>query len=374
MELLLIMDMDRILYIDFDFHSRANDFTLRPIIDEIKKGNKDIVIFGNQTEYRLGWYESYLNFGNPFIKDKSFDELENVLQQNNTQFYLIVGSHYNDVFSHFTTYPIKNFHVLYWSTCLFAHTYENLKKEYPTQRINKQFDHLFIVYNNKPRFHRKRMMDELCKRNLLKDNLYSWVEDGKFQHGYENLSGGVDYQFECFEDKKTMLDNFDYLTQREFTSNLLNMNCLINIVTESDVQAMFITEKTCRQLMIGQPFLSLCAKDTHKTLKEFGFELYDEIFDYTFDSDSNYENRIKGIIDNVENLKNQNFAEVYKKIEDKVEHNVQHSNKIFLESTLTPNLILNLTKSFFPHKSTISITDSEYMFGLLRGQMDWYNR
>jgi hypothetical protein len=227
------------------------------------------------------------------------------------------------------------------------------------------------IYNEKEgEFSNKDFED--IKQLLLKDNLYSWVESGRFQHGFENLGGGVEYELECFEDKKVMLDNFDYLNGREFTSNLLNMNCLINIVTESDVQAMFITEKTCRQLMIGQPFLTLCAKDTHKTLKEYGFELYDEIFDYSFDNDPNYKNRIKGIIDNVINLKNKNFTEVYKKIEDKVEHNVRQSNKIFLESSLTPNLILELTKSFFPDKSIYSITDSEYMFGILRLQMDWY--
>jgi hypothetical protein len=116
----------------------------------------------------------------------------------------------------------------------------------------------------------------------------------------------------------------------------------------------------------------LCAKDTHKTLKDYGFELYDEIFDYSFDNDPNYKNRIKGIIDNVENLKNENFTEVYKKIEDKVEHNVRQSKKIFLLSSLTPNFILDLTKSFFPNKSNHSISDSDYMFGSLRGQMDWY--
>ena len=214
------MDMDRILYLDFCIHTKTNDYTLRPIIDAIKKYDTDIVIFGNQSEYRLGWYECYLNFGNEFMRDELFNELENVLHQKNAQFYLIVGSHHNEVFSHFTTHPIKNFNVLYWSTYLLSHTYNNLHEKYTTQRINKQFDHLFITYNNKTRFHRREMMDELCKRDLLKDNLYSWVEEGGFQHGYENL--GIKYELKCFEDKKVMLDNFDYANGREFTSNLLN--------------------------------------------------------------------------------------------------------------------------------------------------------
>ena len=38
------MDMDRILYLDFCIHTKTNDYTLRPIIDAIKKYDKDIVI------------------------------------------------------------------------------------------------------------------------------------------------------------------------------------------------------------------------------------------------------------------------------------------------------------------------------------------
>jgi hypothetical protein len=92
------MNIERILYLDFGIHSKTNDYTLRPIIDAIKKYDKDIVIFGNQTEYKLGWYECYLNFGKQFMRDELFDELENVLQQKNAQFYLIVGSNNNKVF------------------------------------------------------------------------------------------------------------------------------------------------------------------------------------------------------------------------------------------------------------------------------------
>jgi len=176
----------------------------------------------------------------------------------------------------------------------------------------------------------------------------------------------------CFEDKKVMLDDFDYHIKREFTSNLLDMNCLFNIVSESDVQAMFITEKTYRQLVIGQPFLSLCAKDTHKTLYQYGFQLYDEIFDYSFDSQTNHMDRMKGIVDNVERYKNSNFEEIYKKIEDKVEFNVKKAHEIYDNSKFAPNLILELTKIFLPNKDSYTITDSVEMLSLLRQQMPWY--
>jgi hypothetical protein len=171
------------------------------------------------------------------------------------------------------------------------------------------------------------MMDELCKRDLLKDNLYSWIETSKFGHGKERLG---DYTFSCFDDKKMMLDEFEYETNREFTTNIFDMKCFVNVVTE----------KTYRQLFIGQPFLTLCAKDTHKTLKGYGFELYDEIFDYSFDSESDYKDRIKGIIDNVERLKGKDYSELYRLIEDKVEHNVRVCYELISKITgqLPPSL------------------------------------
>jgi endonuclease III-like uncharacterized protein len=93
-------------------------------------------------------------------------------------------------------------------------------------------------------------------------------------------------------------------------------------------------------LFIGQPFLTLCAKDTHKTLKGYGFELYDEIFDYSFDSEPDYKDRIRGIIDNVERLKGKDYSELYRLIEDKVEHNVRVCYELISKITgqLPPSL------------------------------------
>ena len=354
--------MENILYIDFNVHQRSNDYTLRPIIDIVKGCDRSIIIYGNQSEYRLSWYDDYFNYGNEFAPNELLNELGEVLKQKNIQFYLIVGSEYNEVFSNFATYPITNFHIIYWSTFLMSRVYDTLLKQYSTHTISQDFKHLFIIYNNKSRYHRREMMDELCKRDLLKDNLYSWLESKGFIHGKERQT----YEFECFNDEKMTLDDFNYETNREFTSNILNMGCLINIVTESDVDALFITEKTYRQLMIGQPFLTLCAKDTHKTLKEYGFELYDEIFDYTFDSNPNYKDRIKGIIDNVERLKGKDYNEIYKQIEDKVNYNVQRFHKMVDESLQTPKFILDLTKNFIPERTTHSILDSSHMFAIMK--------
>jgi hypothetical protein len=334
----------RIIVINNNIHFEKNDFTLKPFIDIIENSyGVKTIIYSHWTEYKMLWYNDFLNYGQEFKSNHLFIKFGESLVKKDIQFYLVVGCEYNEVFEFFVKYPIPNFHIIYWSTFLLSHNHNNFTTLYPNQerRINKYFQHLFICYNNKTRYHRCEMMDELCKRDLLKNNLYSWVDTTNNSQGRENL--GFYEEFECFDNQQLKIDDFNENT-KEFTDKLFNMNCFINIVTESDIDALFITEKTYRQLLIGQPFLSLCAKDTHKTLKGYGFELYDEIFDYSFDSDPNYKNRIKGIIDNIERLKGKDYNELYKLIENKVEHNVKLCYKMLNESYLTPKFLLDIAK------------------------------
>lgn len=358
--------MDQPLYIDFSIHNKYNDYTIQPILSIVKSTDKNTIIYGNQSEYKQGWYEDFLNYNSEPNTDHPLIELGHLLSQKNINFYLIVGCSENELFSHFNTIP--NFHIIYWPTYLMSRVYENIL-QYPTHTINTDFKHLFLTYNNKSRHHRCVLMDELCKRELLKDNLYSWIETKSVGHGKERYK---QHQFQCFNDQKTLLDNFDYSTHREFTDNIMDMNCLINLVSESDVDSIFTTEKTYRQLMIGQPFLTLGGRNTHNTLKEFGFLLYDEIFDYTFDTLPYYKDRIDGIIDNIQRLKNSNYKEIYNQIKDKVEYNTQLSHKIVLESIHTPNFIMDYTKEYIPNKTIHSIMDSNDMFNILRNKFGIY--
>jgi hypothetical protein len=67
--------MERILYTHFGTLDKSKDYTLRPIIDLIKGGEYDVVIYGNQSEYKVSWYEGYLNYGQEFTGDELLNEL-----------------------------------------------------------------------------------------------------------------------------------------------------------------------------------------------------------------------------------------------------------------------------------------------------------
>ena len=59
----------------------------------------------------------------------------------------------------------------------------------------------------------------------------------------------------------------------------------IDVVLETINDSFFVTEKTIRPIMSEKPFLVFSCKDFHKKLVEkYGFKLYDNLFDYSFDS------------------------------------------------------------------------------------------
>ena len=59
---------------------------------------------------------------------------------------------------------------------------------------------------------------------------------------------------------------------------------LIDLVSTTTCSHVMYCEKTVRPLFTGKPFLLFGAPDCNKHLKDFGFEIYDEIFDYAEDN------------------------------------------------------------------------------------------
>ena len=59
------------------------------------------------------------------------------------------------------------------------------------------------------------------------------------------------------------------------------MNYCVDIVSESNWAANFYTEKTVKNLVIGKPFIICGAPMANRYLKQMGFELFEEVFDYS---------------------------------------------------------------------------------------------
>ena len=101
--------------------------------------------------------------------------------------------------------------------------------------------------------------------------------------------------------------------------------CDIVIESYSTGDSVFFTEKTWKEISQKRPFIMLGAKLQNYFLKKIGFELYDDVFDYSFD-DMQTDKRIETFINQIHQflkLDVKEFDEILseKNILEKIEYN-----------------------------------------------------
>lgn len=325
---------DKCLMVDREINH--SDLTLKPIIDLILDKKPECIIYSYQTETTVEWLSRCYTENKDFSIHPEFFELENVLIQNNCNFYLVLGCHYPELYKPFEG-SIQNFKILYWPTYLISHTYDGLKDLFLSPRgldgpmnvetlsIKNNFDKLYLNLNNKSRYHRCLMIDQLFHHSLFEYGVNSWNQR-KDECGLNDILVNEDlyFDFKYWEEKLMNIDGYrikEYGFKDEYTDMILEPNCFMSLVGESSMYIPFVTEKTYRPILLKHPFLCYGAKNQNKEITKYGFKLYDEIFDYDFDSKDDIHERISGVIYNLNNLKNQNYLDLYKKIEHKLEFN-----------------------------------------------------
>lgn len=300
-------------------------------LSEAVKNKNTHILFQEEQERAFNQMhtEKYADF---------FEDLNTKLVQHNIQFVIAFSGYpknknykFQEKYSNITIYntPLYFLNFLYYLDKVHIN---KLSEELKTIAKNNQFKKLFITLNNKPHDFRCELMDTLTKNNLLEVGTYSWLKDGD-TYGY---------QFKYFDNKYQKL-NFDSNNGRDFYwKDLLHDSPLINLISESDDSIIGISEKTCKSILIGQPFIVYSAKGFHKVLTEFGFELYDELFDYSFDSCEDRTDRIVGICNNLNNLRNKNLSDLYNLVFEKIEKNKQTALEIIKHRKFINNEYLDL--------------------------------
>ena len=109
-------------------------------------------------------------------------------------------------------------------------------------------------------------------------------------------------------------------------------NC--DLVLESTIETLFITEKTWKPIVFKKPFLVWGGQGLHAKLKDLGFELYDELFDYSFDGgvfDPNWR-RLGRLCESIKpymQMEPDTFKKKIKTVKDKIEFNYKHYCELF---------------------------------------------
>ena len=156
---------------------------------------------------------------------------------------------------------------------------------------------------------------------------------GSLKYDYKNFSldeyiyyppSKLDYKY---------IDKIDFtkphclyeLVPEEFLKSAVSLFCETQTTLTSH-----LTEKTIKNLYYKKPFLGFACKGYYKFLKNNGFELYDELFDYSFDN-FEYKNRLNAFINESKKILEMSLPElIYEisKIKEKIEYNYQNGKKI----------------------------------------------
>lgn len=190
--------------------------------------------------------------------------------QNKGNFTFVFGAYnYNFYKNNTILYNLPNVSIKLWKDFFIYYSFKtaNDLNYYPTSNIKC----LFTCMNNKAHSHRTELMDMLAKNSLLKNNFYSWHKPKE--------AVGIEYKPKYFDNKKCLLDGeFTSLKQQYFPSQMYQS--LINLVSESDIDIPFITEKTYNCLLFGKMFVIYGYPGIHNQLFSMGFRLPYNIIDY----------------------------------------------------------------------------------------------
>jgi len=250
-----------------------------------------------------------------FSKIKSPEKLEFVL--GGTDYY---GNFYNEYKKYSTVHFWSNF-FLYQAV-----------REIDLSRLNSSANkNLFVSLNHNGHLHRCKLIDCLAKYDLLKSNIFSW----------HSVEVSPNFLWSYWKPKKVILDKTflknksQHLIPKEFDYAFLNL------VPESETDVIFVTEKTYHAILAAKPFISLAAPRFHEFLQSRGFKLYDEIISYDFDTEENIDARIEMIIEQLLNLKDKNYNELYDIVKPKLDYNKKRALEIVRNQEGIPEIARN---------------------------------
>lgn len=262
---------------------------------------------------------------------------------------IVLGSANDSYISTSKTIP-KTAKICLWPTYWFNFTYYEFKNNYQHFSQLTEITNLYISLNNKAHKHRCMMMDELCRRNLLEYGEISWHEPEKH------------YDWKYWKPELLILDQKYHETLDSYVTMPPEYgSTLINLVAESTLDATFITEKTCTAIMFNKPFIVFGGMGFHQELLNLGFELYDELFDYSFDNIEDPKIRLDKIISNIENLKDQDYNYLRELTRSKAERNRARMIYIATTSAYVPEFMKTYIATIKDNPDQAIIRDHWYL-------------
>lgn len=342
------MDKHFLFYFDEYFDNFRNLIYNDVLINDIKKHNPKTIFIFNA-------YESTFYIENEETQKLIEDEIKN----KKIDFYIVFGNEHKIR----DQYIIKSEYIkfLFWPTFLLHVSYYTGKYEFMEFIPNKNFKKLYSFYNMRSKKHRSMMIDLLYQNNLFDYGNITWNQKTKEVHN-------IEYDLQFWEEQIIKKENIQINPNGSEYSKLFNEynshynleffndDALVHLIGETFHHINFITEKTYKPILIDKIFLCLGSANCNNNLKNYGFELFEEIFDYGFDFEEDLNKRVVGILSNLEKIKDKNYNEIY----NMVEHKIKHNKKRFLDILYKDEFIPKEFIEFYNHNKNEFKTNKHF--------------
>ena len=300
----------------------------------------------------IDWQE--FEYTRLFGREDVFDKINDYCVEKGISLEIITGSSQQQTLMHDQDNPrygnLKIIKFPYYGTILGAHAILG-HEIFSLEHTDTLFDHYvdnwnldlqfsFICLNSKPHWHRCTQMDMLAKHDLIKNNAVSWNS----WRGYEGrkLEDTFNYPWKYWNPKLLILD--DMPEGKLGWSGIFPIHykrSYAQLVTESSFNQLYISEKCISAIVTNKPFLVSGCQGYHKMLSDYGFELYDEIFDYSFDNVSDMETRYDLIAQNFKNIQKYPLRELKELTKEKTKRNKVHLENFLNDLNSWPPEILD---------------------------------
>jgi hypothetical protein len=181
---------------------------------------------------------------------------------------------------------------------------------------------LFTSLNSKPRHNRCMFIDYMSYFNMVDKNYVSWnmtiLEE----------ANNTTYNFMHWIPKRLVLEaawqGSDSSNPNQTIQNSPPpqfSDSLFSFISETVTDEIIVTEKTWMAIYHQRPFLTFATSGYHRYLQELGIELYDEVFDYSFDSIQDWKQRCIAVMEQMKKLETADLQQLYKLLHPKVLRN-----------------------------------------------------
>lgn len=255
---------------------------------------------------KIFWQDAYYN-----EKKEILDNL--LIRYNNYNFSLtLLGEAYNEAFKKPIEYLIKYFEDKQNSIIIQSgNLSDDLKKINHIPKIqwlgksksnqwvdpsNRTFKKRFLYKSRRYTWEREKVLNHLITNNIIDDTYCGYMSAQPTSKLHRTVEG--------YPITDNLVNEQNYIKNYYYES-------FCNIVPESSLDYIFLTEKIDKPLYAKQPFLVLGARGYLSKLHKLGFKTFNEWWDESYDSEKDNKKRIDKVIKNIDYINSLTISELH---------------------------------------------------------------